>query len=1668
VSIANRLLFPADRTSLIYQGAFQPILTPPVTSVVIYADQAATTLADIVDTSGNAITGSVLQTDTSGMLPEFYGPPENVVRVWALAAGTPGGVTTPLDAEFPGQIAILPTILTGVGGPSGLPSSPPVPLGSIYVDIESLIFYGPYTTDGWPAGQPMTSSGSPVVTVAGRTGNVILGESDIANLVADLAAKAPLASPSLTGTPTAPTASALTNSTEIATTAYADSAVSVESTRAETAESTLASNLASEVTRAEGAESTLTTNLNTEIARAETAEATKATTSALTAETTRAEAAEALLAPLASPALTGTPTAPTKSALTNSTALATTAYTDSAVGVETTRAEAAETLLAPKASPALTGTPTAPTASALTSNTQLATTAYADSAVSVEKTRAEAAESTNATAISTETTRAENAEALLAPLASPALTGSPTAPTQTTGDSTTKIATDQFVATAVATETSRAETAEGLKAPLASPALTGTPTAPTASALTNSTQVATTAYTDAAVGVEKTRAEAAEGTLTTAVSTETSRAETAEALAALKANNLSDLASASTARTNLGLGTAATISATAGGDLSGTLPNPTVAKINGITVTGTPSSGQVLTATSSTAADWAAPTGTGGSSGTPSGSAGGDLGGTYPNPTVVATHLASALPINQGGTGSTSQNFVDLSTAQSVGGTKTFASPVFTGTPTAPTASALTDNTQLATTAYTDSAVGVETSRAETAEGLLAPKASPTFTGIPVAPTASSLTSNTQLATTAYADAAVGVETTRAETAEGLKLAKSANLSDVASASTALANLGGMMALSTTSIQTANYTAGANQLVPCNASGGTFTVTLPTAPASGTQLFVKKIDSSTNSVSIAAGGSDVFNISGGSTTASLTLVDQAISLQYSSGIWYVMGDDLPLGQLKTLFVAKGSLVLNIRDYGAVGNYQTFATGAMTASSATFTDTTNGAFTSANVGQYITVVGAGAAGVDLSTTISSVQSSTSVTLATTASTTVSAATYAFGTSDTTAINSAITAAASANAYTTGATVYFPPGSYALGTTLVPASNVALIGSGIGNSTLYPFGTAAAVTLQASSGSPITNITMAHLTIDGARQAGAYNVAIKGIFLQYVSHGTFEDLVVQNCIATGIGTDFLTNGTVIHNCRAINNGRLNHAGVGGGGGNGIGIGTGEYTVEDWVVSDCYASANGRYGIMMESQTGTTSYGMRISNCYSTANYGFGYGDAGGNGALWANCIAYNNAYDGFSIDNGTIGATAQPSGNSTYSNCLAIANSRYGFSYQPTASNSTSVAGAGNHSYRGCKAYLNTSLGFNINSASSHPVSGMTYTACEAYSNGASGLEVQQVSNDIKVSGCKFNANGQSSSSSKYGIMFNASVTGLQVTDCRIYDDGGTQKQAYGIYIASGVTVTTGHIANNDLRGNLTGSVDQLGTLTSCYLDNNAGYAGTSTRSAGPASAVSVRGDTAANWTSNNPTLNLGEMGIETDTKWGKVGDGSTAWTSLPYASSPYFLSTPNARQLNWAAWTGDPGLMNSNFTPVAQVGYFCRAYADQAITCAHAYTSCSVAGATVSGAYIAVYPASTGGAILGQTSDISSSLTTIEGVQASITGLLTSTALTFNEEIYLMLLINSAGTMPSFAGIRSNGGNLGLSSNYRVQIASGLSTPPSTVPSLSLPGSGTYPCLGIGA
>ena len=61
-------------------------------------------------------------------------------------------------------------------------------------------------------------------------------------------------------------------------------------------------------------------------------------------------------------------------------------------------------------------------------------------------------------------------------------------------------------------------------------------------------------------------------------------------------------------------------------------------------------------------------------------------------------------------------------------------------------------------------------------------------------------------------------------------------------------------------------------------------------------------------------------------------------------------------------------------------------------------------------------------------------------------------------------------------------------------------------------------------------------------------------------------------------------------------------------------------------------------------------------------------------------------------------------------------------------------------------------------------------------------------------------------------------------------------------------------------------------------------------------------VDIRSDTSGNFTSANPTLKAGEPAFETDTKKLKVGDGSTAWTSLVYTAIPLTFGIANGNSL----------------------------------------------------------------------------------------------------------------------------------------------------------------------
>ena len=151
-------------------------------------------------------------------------------------------------------------------------------------------------------------------------------------------------------------------------------------------------------------------------------------------------------------------------------------------------------------SPALTGTPTAPTASVATNTTQVATTAFVRAEVAALvgtagatlDTLGELSDALGDDANFAATTA--TAIGLKAPLASPTFTGVPEAPTAAAATSTTQLATTAFVTTA-----------DNLKANLASPTFTGTPTLPTGTiattqtALDSTTKVATTAFVTTAI-----------------------------------------------------------------------------------------------------------------------------------------------------------------------------------------------------------------------------------------------------------------------------------------------------------------------------------------------------------------------------------------------------------------------------------------------------------------------------------------------------------------------------------------------------------------------------------------------------------------------------------------------------------------------------------------------------------------------------------------------------------------------------------------------------------------------------------------------------------------------------------------------------------------------------------------------------------------------------------------------------------------------------------------------------------------------------------------------------------------------------------------------------------------------------------------------------------------
>jgi hypothetical protein len=150
---------------------------------------------------------------------------------------------------------------------------------------------------------------------------------DVASLQSALDAKAPISSPALTGSPTAPTPTAGDNTTKIATTAFVQNAVSSSAvaTLNDVGDVTIAAPADNEVLAYNSGTGTFINQTASEAGLA------TASHSHAIANVTGLQGALDAKATLASPSFSGTPTAPTAVTTTNTTQIATTAFVRSAV-----------------------------------------------------------------------------------------------------------------------------------------------------------------------------------------------------------------------------------------------------------------------------------------------------------------------------------------------------------------------------------------------------------------------------------------------------------------------------------------------------------------------------------------------------------------------------------------------------------------------------------------------------------------------------------------------------------------------------------------------------------------------------------------------------------------------------------------------------------------------------------------------------------------------------------------------------------------------------------------------------------------------------------------------------------------------------------------------------------------------------------------------------------------------------------------------------------------------------------------------------------------------------------------------------------------------------------------------------------------------------------------
>jgi len=147
--------------------------------------------------------------------PAFTGVP-------TAPTATVGTNTTQISTTAFVQAALPPGLRSGSGGPSSGTGN----ISDFYFDYTNNLLYGPKTSGGWNGGVLIatTSISSGQISDATSIGVGLLTASSTSTALSSING-APLASPAFTGVPTAPTATAGTNNTQISTTAFVQAAL---------------------------------------------------------------------------------------------------------------------------------------------------------------------------------------------------------------------------------------------------------------------------------------------------------------------------------------------------------------------------------------------------------------------------------------------------------------------------------------------------------------------------------------------------------------------------------------------------------------------------------------------------------------------------------------------------------------------------------------------------------------------------------------------------------------------------------------------------------------------------------------------------------------------------------------------------------------------------------------------------------------------------------------------------------------------------------------------------------------------------------------------------------------------------------------------------------------------------------------------------------------------------------------------------------------------------------------------------------------------------------------------------------------------------------------------------------------------------------------------------